>query len=127
MRKPMRCAIIASWLGAAAVIAVAPGGFATASAQDLLTSGQTTGRVEISIDNFTFEPAEITITPGTTVTWVNHDDIPHTIVEANRSFKSKTLDTDDRFSMTFTSTGSIAYFCSLHPHMTGKVIVKAGS
>ena len=83
--------------------------------------------VEVTIDNFTFVPAEITIAPGTTVRWVNHDDIPHTIVEAGKAFKSKVLDTDDSFSMTFASGGSFAYFCSLHPHMTGNVIVKAGS
>jgi plastocyanin len=83
--------------------------------------------VEVSIDNFTFTPAEITITPGTSVRWVNHDDIPHTVVEANRMFKSKTLDTDDSFSMTFSTSGSFGYFCSLHPHMTGKVIVTSGS
>jgi plastocyanin len=83
--------------------------------------------VEVSSDNFTFSPAEITIAPGTTVRWVNHDDIPHTVVEAGKAFRSKVLDTDDSFSMTFTSSGSFAYFCSLHPHMTGKVIVTAGS
>jgi plastocyanin len=83
--------------------------------------------VEITIDNFTFTPAEITIPPGTTVNWVNHDDIPHTVVESDRALKSKTLDTDDSFSMTFKSPGSFVYFCSLHPHMTGKVIVRSGS
>lgn len=83
--------------------------------------------VEVSIDNFTFAPAEITIAPGTTVKWVNRDDIPHTVVEATRSFKSKALDTDDSFTMTFAAAGSYSYFCSLHPHMTGKVIVRAGS
>lgn len=85
------------------------------------------GTVEIRIDNFTFTPQEVTIAPGTTVRWVNHDDIPHTVVEAARSFKSKTLDTEDSFEMTFTSPGNFSYFCSLHPHMTGKVVVKAGS
>ena len=91
------------------------------------TSGVAARMVEISIDNFTFTPAEITIAPGTTVRWVNHDDIPHTVVETNRAFKSRTLDTDDSFTMTFMSSGSFGYFCSLHPHMTGKVIVTSGS
>ena len=79
----------------------------------------------VKIDNFVFGPAALTITPGTTVTWINQDDIPHTIVAGDKSFKSKVLDTDERFSFTFTRPGEYDYFCSLHPHMTGKVIVKA--
>lgn len=82
--------------------------------------------VEISIDNFTFTPSDITIAAGTTVRWVNHDDIPHTVVHTAKSFKSKALDTGDSFTTTFGAAGSFSYFCSLHPHMTGTVIVKAG-
>lgn len=78
----------------------------------------------VSIDNFTFGPAEITVAPGTTVTWVNNDDIPHTVVATDKSFKSKVLDTEGAFSYTFTSVGEFQYFCSLHPHMTGMVRVK---
>lgn len=78
----------------------------------------------VSIDNFTFGPAEITIAPGTTVTWVNNDDIPHTVVATDKSFKSKVLDTEGTFSYTFNSVGEFQYFCSLHPHMTGMVRVK---
>jgi plastocyanin len=81
--------------------------------------------VEISIDNFTFAPAEITIPAGTVVKWVNRDDIPHTIVEKSLSFRSKALDTDDTFTHQFNDVGEINYFCSLHPRMTGKIIVKA--
>lgn len=77
----------------------------------------------VSIDNFTFTPAEMTIVQGTTVTWTNADDIPHTVAASDKSFKSKALDTDDRFSFTFSAPGEYAYFCSLHPHMTGKIIV----
>lgn len=80
--------------------------------------------VTVAIDNFTFTPAEITIPPGTTVTWVNHDDIPHTVVDEQLAFRSKPLDTEDRFQFTFTQPGAYSYFCSLHPHMTGKVLVK---
>jgi plastocyanin len=80
--------------------------------------------ITVKIDNFTFSPSSITIAPGTTVTWVNEDDIPHTIVESNRAFKSKVLDTDDSFSYTFSTPGEVDYFCSLHPHMTGKIIIK---
>jgi plastocyanin len=78
----------------------------------------------ITIDNFTFTPKELTVAVGTTVKWVNHDDIPHTIVEKKTSFRSKALDTDDSYSFTFTSAGTFDYFCGLHPHMVGQVIVK---
>jgi plastocyanin len=80
----------------------------------------------VKIDNFVFGPAAITVAVGTTVTWINQDDIPHTVVADDKSFKSKVLDTDERFSFTFTKPGEFGYFCSLHPHMVGKVIVKAG-
>ena len=78
----------------------------------------------ITIDNFTFAPNELTVAVGTTVKWVNHDDIPHTVVEKKTSFRSKALDTDDSYSFTFASAGEFDYFCGLHPHMVGKVIVK---
>ena len=78
----------------------------------------------VTIDNFTFGPKELTVAVGTTVKWVNHDDIPHTVVEKNTSFRSKALDTDDSYSFTFASAGSFDYFCGLHPHMVGKIIVK---
>jgi plastocyanin len=77
----------------------------------------------VTIDNFTFSPAQLTVKVGTTVTWKNHDDIPHTIVSAGK-FRSKTLDTDESFSFTFTAAGDYKYFCSLHPHMTGVVKVE---
>ena len=79
---------------------------------------------EITIDNFTFTPKELTVAVGTTVKWVNHDDIPHTVVEKKTTFRSKALDTDDSYSFTFTSAGTFDYFCGLHPHMVGQVIVK---
>jgi plastocyanin len=77
----------------------------------------------VSIDNFTFQPAELTVKVGTTVTWTNHDDIPHTVVSAGK-FKSKTMDTDEHYSFTFTAAGDYKYFCSLHPHMTGTIKVE---
>lgn len=80
--------------------------------------------ITVRIDNFTFSPNPVSITPGTKVTWINHDDIPHALVETNQLFHSKALDTDDGFSYTFMTAGEFDYFCSLHPHMTGKVIVK---
>ena len=79
--------------------------------------------VSVTIDNFTFEPAQLTVTVGTTVTWTNRDDIPHTVVSAGK-FRSKALDTDDKYSFTFTKAGDYEYFCSLHPHMVGMIKVE---
>jgi plastocyanin len=79
---------------------------------------------EVRIDNFSFAPATVTVAAGTQVTWVNRDDIPHTVVSTANVFKSKALDTDDKFSYTFTKAGTYPYFCSLHPKMTGKVVVQ---
>jgi amicyanin len=81
--------------------------------------------VEVRIANFTFQRTTVSVKPGTTVTWINDDDIPHTVVASDKSFRSKVLDTGDRFSVTFAKAGHFDYFCSLHPHMTGKVIVRA--
>jgi plastocyanin len=78
----------------------------------------------VNIDNFAFAPATTTIKRGTTVRWTNRDDIPHTVAEANLKFKSPVLDTNDAWSHTFTETGEVAYFCTLHPHMTGKLRVE---
>lgn len=82
--------------------------------------------VEVKIDNFSFGPATLTVPAGTTVTWINRDDIPHTVVSADdpKAFKSKVLDTDEKFAFTFTKPGTFPYFCSIHPKMTGKVIVQ---
>lgn len=80
--------------------------------------------IGISIDNFSFTPKEITVSKGTTVTWVNHDDVPHTVVSTDGKFKSRALDTDEKFSFTFSDSGTYAYFCSVHPVMMGKVIVR---
>lgn len=79
---------------------------------------------DVKIDNFSFTPQEITVAAGTKVTWVNRDDIPHTVVSTNETFKSKALDTDDQYSFTFDKAGTYEYFCSIHPKMTAKVIVK---
>jgi plastocyanin len=101
------------------------GAFAIAATLPLLL-GSTRARAEdtnVTIDNFTFQPAELTVKAGTTVTWKNRDDIPHTVVSAGK-FRSKTLDTDDSFSFTFTAAGDYKYFCSLHPHMTGMIKVE---
>ena len=80
--------------------------------------------VEVKIDNFSFTPATITVAAGTTVRWTNRDDIPHTVVSDDQKFESKALDTDDQYSYTFTKPGTYPYFCSIHPKMTGKVVVQ---
>ena len=81
---------------------------------------------QVTIDNFTFAPATITVPAGTRVVWTNRDDIPHTVTSADdpKVMKSKPLDTDDSFAFTFAHPGTYRYFCSLHPHMEGSVIVR---
>jgi plastocyanin len=81
----------------------------------------------VSIDHNTFIPSEITVAPGTIVTWVNNEAMPHTVVDLNKGFRSKTLVKDAKFSFTFTTTGDYSYLCSIHPNMKGKVIVKPGA
>jgi plastocyanin len=79
---------------------------------------------EVKVDNFSFGPATLTVAVGTTVTWTNRDDIPHTVVSTDKVFKSKVLDTDEKFSFTFDKAGTYSYFCSIHPKMTGSVVVQ---
>jgi plastocyanin len=80
---------------------------------------------QVTIDNFSFAPTALTVAAGTAVTWVNHDDIPHTVVSDDKiTFKSHALDTDEKFTFTFAKPGTYTYFCSLHPKMTAKVIVQ---
>jgi plastocyanin len=100
------------------------GRLAIAAAISLCLSGANAAETtNVMIDNFTFEPAQLTVKVGTTVTWKNRDDIPHTVVSAGK-FRSKTMDTDDSYSFTFTAAGDYKYFCSLHPHMTGTIKVE---
>jgi plastocyanin len=83
--------------------------------------------MEVKIENFTYNPQQITVKAGTTVTWVNHDDIPHTATSKTGVFRSKAMDTDNKFSFTFATPGTFAYFCALHPHMTGTIVVEAST
>jgi plastocyanin len=82
------------------------------------------GNAAVKIDNFVFGPQAITVPVGTTVTWTNSDDIPHTAVSTDGVFKSKVMDTDEKFSYTFAKAGTYSYYCSVHPKMTGQVVVK---
>ena len=79
---------------------------------------------EVKIDNFSFAPETLTVAVGATVTWTNRDDIPHTVVSTDGVFKSKVRDTDEKFSYTFAKAGTYPYYCSIHPKMTGKVVVQ---
>jgi len=91
----------------------------------LAANDQATGpAAEVKIDNFSFGPQTVTVPVGATVTWINHDDIPHTVVSTDGVFKSKVRDTDETFSYTFTKAGTYPYFCSVHPKMTGKIVVQ---
>ena len=87
---------------------------------------QPNGSTTVKIDNFRFDPEVVTVAVGATVTWINRDDVPHTVTASAkpRAFASEALDTDDQFSHTFARPGTYAYFCAVHPHMTGRVIVK---
>ena len=90
-----------------------------------LSAPAQTADATVTIDNFTFEPQRLTVKVGTTVTWVNQDDIPHALASNAKVFKSKALDTDDKFSFTFATPGVYDYFCSMHPHMTGTILVES--
>jgi len=82
----------------------------------------------VSIDNFTFTPRTLTVKAGTTVTWTNRDDIPHGVAWTNNAFaRSNALDTDDSYTLTFTTPGTYQYFCYLHPHMVGTLVVQAAA
>jgi plastocyanin len=80
--------------------------------------------VDITIDNFSFTPPTVTVKAGTQITWTNKDDTPHTVVSEDHSLKSKVLDTDEKFTFTPSKPGTYSYFCSIHPKMTGKVVVE---
>ncbi|MGH7647989.1 MAG: cupredoxin domain-containing protein [Gemmatimonadaceae bacterium] len=85
----------------------------------------TLGPNDIGIDNFQFSPAVLTVASGTTVTWINNDDVPHLIVNVEGRFKqSPVLDTGQRFTATLRKAGTYKYFCSLHPMMQGTIVVK---
>jgi plastocyanin len=79
---------------------------------------------QVKIDNFSFGPATVTFPSGTTITWTNNDDVPHVVSSDDKMFKSKALDTDDRFSFTFTKPGTYNYYCAIHPKMVAKIVVQ---
>jgi plastocyanin len=127
-----RCAPILLLLLVVAGCGSSPGGPPSSEAQVTRAEEQaapSTTRAEaaqVVIDNFAFTPRTLTVTRGTRVTWVNHDDVPHTVTSSARprTLESGPLDTDDTFAFVFTTPGTFDYFCAVHPHMTGQVIVK---
>jgi plastocyanin len=114
MRVSLRNVLTSALLGALTAI-VMSAALLTAHAQ----------AAAVGIDNFTFNPERITVKAGTTVTWTNKDDIPHTVTASGHAFRSKALDTDDSYAFTFTTPGIYEYFCSLHPHMVGTIVVES--
>jgi plastocyanin len=120
----MRRSVCIAGLAVALVLGI--GVFGTGQKSSVTRAQQTTSATEVKIDNFSFGPVTLTVPVGTTVTWTNRDDIPHNTVSTDdpKIFKSKVLDTDEKFSFTFSKPGTYSYFCSIHPKMTGKVIVQ---
>jgi len=104
-----------------ALVAAMPEGPSAGETADAASSAA------VRIDNFSFTPPTLVVAPGTTVTWTNADDSPHTVREKDGKFKSAALDTDDTFTQTFTAPGEYQYFCSIHPYMTAKIVVKPGA
>ena len=120
----MRRSVFIAVLATALVLGM--GAFGTGRQGSITSAQEKTSTMEVKIDNFSFGPVTLTVPVGTTVTWTNRDDIPHTVVSTDdlKTFKSKVLDTDEKFSFTFSKAGTYPYFCSIHPKMTGKVIVQ---
>jgi amicyanin len=118
IRNELRSLVIAAALGAVSAAGMAPT-VVRATAQKAEA---------ISIDNFTFNPPTLRVMAGTTVTWTNKDDIPHGIASSSSAFaRSQALDTNDKFSFTFTKPGTYQYFCYIHPHMVGSVVVEGAA
>ncbi|SRR5579871_308906 len=88
------------------------------------TTAATAAPPQVLIDNFVFNPTTLTVKVGTTVAWINHDDIPHTVDSTEKKFKSDALDTNGKFEFRFTEAGEYPFFCRLHPKMTGKIVVQ---
>jgi plastocyanin len=107
-----------------ATLVITIGAMGTRHRNSIVKAQQKSETTEVKIDNFSFGPGTLTVPVGTTVTWTNRDDIPHTAVSTEGAFKSKVMDTDEKFSFTFSKAGTFPYFCSIHPKMTGKVVVQ---
>ena len=118
MKKILRISLFTLMAGAALA------GLSAAERASSVSFTSASNAAEVKIDNFSFGPQSITVPAGTIVTWKNRDDIPHTVVSTDGVFKSRVLDTDETFSFTFDKPGTFPYFCSIHPKMTGTVVVQ---
>ena len=116
----------AALLGAAGMISLLLAGAAQSPTAGQAIVPAAANVAAVKIDNFNFTPPTLVVAPGTTVTWTNDDDSPHSVREKDGKFKSAALDTDDKFSQTFATPGEYEYFCSIHPRMVGKIVVKPG-
>jgi plastocyanin len=112
------------WMFGVALTVVAAFAGIAATQPNVAKAGNQPASAEVKIDNFSFGSTSLTVAAGTTVTWTNNDDVPHTVVSDDKAFKSKALDTGDKFSYTFTKPGTYNYFCSVHPKMTARVVVQ---
>ena len=115
---------VASWILGMAALVVAYAAVTTAPKVFGVVPEAPASPSQVTIDSFIFTPSSITVATGTSVKWVNHDEIPHNVVSNDKSFKSKVLDTNEEFVYTFSKPGIYTYVCSIHPKMTGKVVVK---
>ncbi|MGA8623102.1 MAG: cupredoxin family copper-binding protein [Candidatus Sulfotelmatobacter sp.] len=112
------------WISGVAVPIVIGMMLLAVSSRVMANEQSSAATAQVKIDNFSFGPQTVTVPVGATVTWTNADDIPHTSVSTDGVFKSKVMDTDEKFSYTFTKAGTYAYYCTIHPKMTGQVVVK---
>ena len=110
--------------GLALIVALGAAGLGVGHKSSIARAQDKPSSAEVKIDNFSFGPASLTVAVGTTVIWTNRDDIPHTVLSTDKAFKSTVLDTDQKYSFTFSKSGTFSYFCSIHPTMTGKVVVR---
>jgi plastocyanin len=115
--------VIAAWAGCAG--GVSPPAEPPPEASQTERAAPPSLRSEVKIEQFAYLPRSLTIAPGTTVVWTNRDDAPHTVTEDSRQFESAALDTDDAFERSFDRPGIYRYFCALHPHMTGEIVVRS--
>jgi plastocyanin len=108
-----------AWVGTGAILTLASGVLKGENDARATSAGGT----QVIVDNFSFTPATTAVPVGTTVTWTNRDDVPHNVVSTEKKFASPVLDTDEKFSHTFDTAGTFKYYCSIHPRMTGQVVV----
>jgi plastocyanin len=113
-----------AWIAVLATPAVIATLLLLVGSPSVKASNQPAANAAVKIDNFVFGPQTLTVPVGTTVTWTNSDDIPHTSVSTEGVFKSKVLDTDEKFSYKFDKPGTYPYYCTIHPKMTGTVVVQ---